>query len=278
MQRGYCNRAIKRTTVILYYKIMSFWYQVNKGFVSKALHNTYVGLLDLLYPRICFGCNKSLSEEGEMQICCNCLESINGIDSRRCYKCGLELGLGVYSSEKGCSECKKMNLRFDRGFYVSDYTGPLRELIVHYKYHNQEFLEKPLAKLLIHSILKEEIISEIDTIVPVPLHWKKRLSRGFNQSELLVKRISRELPVPISVNNLSNCKNTLSQTQLSRTERKRNVSGAFEVQNSELFSKKRVLLVDDVLTTGITASECARVLKKAGAKRVILLVLARAKW
>ncbi|GJQ60500.1 MAG: amidophosphoribosyltransferase [Candidatus Scalindua sp.] len=243
----------------------------------KVFYQTLIGILDLLYPRICFGCNIGISEEESVHICNTCRESIRKNEAKRCYKCGLILGLGAYSSDKGCSECKKINLRFERGFFVSDYTGPLREVIIHYKYHKQEMLAKPLAELMIKKLLNEGVITEIDVLVPVPLHWKKKLSRGFNQSELFAKRISKELQIPISVNNLSNCKHTLSQTRLSRSERNKNVSGAFAVRKPELFLKKRILLIDDVLTTGITASECARILKKAGAKKVFLLALARAK-
>ncbi|MCP5002604.1 MAG: ComF family protein [Planctomycetes bacterium] len=254
---------------------MSHWYQGNKGFGLKVLQNTFAGLLDLLYPGICFGCNRHFSE-GSAHICRMCLNCIKDDGTERCYKCGLELGLGVVSSTRGCSECKRNNLRFERGIFVSGYTGSLKELIKHYKYHKHEFLAKPLADLLINKLENEGIISEIDLIVPVPLHWRRKLTRGFNQSELFAKRISRTFHIPISVNNLYYCKNTLSQTQLSRTERNKNVSGAFDVRKPGLFSKKHILLIDDVLTTGITASECARTLDKAGAEKVFLLALARA--
>jgi ComF family protein len=113
--------------------------------------------------------------------------------------------------------------------------------------------------------------------VPVPLHWKKKQERGFNQSELMAKKICRKLSLPISINNLHRVKNTLSQTQLSRLQRQKNVNDAFKVKNPDLFLEKNVLLVDDVLTTGITASECARNLKNAGAKKVYLLALARSR-
>ena len=261
----------------MHYKIMSYRDQENKGFASKILRNTFLGLLDLLYPRICFGCNKSFHEEENGYICQMCLESIKGSDCDRCHKCGYELGLGVVSAENGCPECKRVHLSFERGFFVSGYYGPMKELISQYKYHKREFLAKPLGDLLIDNLLCQGIISEIDVIVPVPIHWKKKLKRGFNQSELIAKRISRGLNIPISVKNLSYKKNTLSQTQLSRTERQRNVAGAFVVRKPKIFSKKQILLIDDVLTTGITASECARILSNAGTKKVFLLALARAK-
>ncbi|GAX62065.1 amidophosphoribosyltransferase [Candidatus Scalindua japonica] len=136
------------------------------------------------------------------------------------------------------------------------------------------YLATPLASLLVN-LLHQEVIGEIDLIVPVPLHWKKKQERGFNQSELMAKEISKKLSIPISINNLHRVKNTLSQTQLSRSQRQKNVKDAFKIKNPEIFIKKNVLLVDDVLTTGITASECAKSLKNTGTSKVFLIALAR---
>jgi ComF family protein len=137
-------------------------------------------------------------------------------------------------------------------------------------------LATPLGSLLTN-LLHQKTIGEIDFVVPVPLHWKKKQERGFNQSELMAKKICNELSIPISINNLNRVKNTLSQTQLSRTQRHKNVKDAFKVKNPGKFFHKNVLLVDDVLTTGMTASECAKSLENAGANKVFLIALARSK-
>ena len=107
--------------------------------------------------------------------------------------------------------------------------------------------------------------------------WKKKQEREFNQSELMAKKISKRLSIPIYTNNLLRDKNTLSQTQLSRTQRQKNVKGAFKVKNPEIFYQKNILLVDNVLTTGMTASECAKSLENAGTSKVFLMALARSK-
>ena len=255
---------------------MSNLHQVNKVFAVTAIRNIFSGLLDILYPRHCFACDKSLHEEKNSYICEDCLEKINGSETKRCTKCGFELGQGIAFSSKGCPECENTSLRFERSFFVSDNKGPLRNLIHQFKYHKHVCLIKPLGDLLI-GLLRQDIIPEIDVVVSVPLNWKKKQKRGFNQSELMAKRICKELSLPISINNLRRVKNTLSQTQLSRLQRQKNVNGAFKVKEPEMFLKKNVLLVDDVLTTGITASECARHLKNAGAKKVYLLALARSR-
>jgi competence protein ComFC len=251
-------------------------HQENKVFLVKAIRYIIFGLLDILYPRHCFACDNSLHEEINTYICVSCQEKIKNIWVRRCVKCGFELGPGITASNNGCPECENTNLKLEKSFFVSDYKAPIKNLIHQFKYKKHMCLATPLGHLLI-KLLSKEIICEIDVIVPVPLHWKKKQKRGFNQSKLMAKKICKKLSLPISVNNLHRVKNTLSQTQLSRQQRQKNVYGAFKVKNPEKFTKKNILLVDDVLTTGTTASECAKSLKNAGANKVFLIALARSR-
>ena len=251
-------------------------HQENKVFWVSAIHNIFLGLLDIMYPRHCFACDKSLHEEKNAYICENCLEIVKKTDAKRCSKCGLKLGPGVTSSGKGCHECENTNLRFEKSLFVSDNTEPVRTLIHQFKYKKQMCLATPLGSLLIN-LLYQKNICEIDFVVPVPLHWKKKQERGFNQSELMAKKICNKLSIPISINNLHRVKNTMSQTQLSLLQRQKNVKNAFKVKNPEKFFQKNVLLVDDVLTTGMTASECAKSLINAGTNKVFLIALARSK-
>lgn len=251
-------------------------HQENKAVLISAIRNISFGLLDILYPRHCFACDKSLHEEKNTYICENCLETIKKSAEKRCSKCGLKLGPGITSSSKGCPECNNINLRFEKCFIVTDNTEPARTLIHQFKYKKHLCLAAPLGSLLTNLLhLHQETISEIDLVVPVPLHWKKKQERGFNQSELIAKKICKSLSLPISTNNLYRIKNTLSQTQLSRLQRQENVKGAFKVKNPEKFFRKNILLVDDVLTTGMTAAECAKSLENAGTSKVFLIVLAR---
>ncbi len=251
-------------------------HQENKVFSVSVIRDIFLGFLDVLYPRHCFACDKSLHEETNPYICESCIEIIEATEVRRCIKCGLKSGPGVTSSDKGCHECKNTNLGFEKSFFVSDNIEPVRTLIHQFKYKKHICLATPLGSLLV-DILCHETAGEIDSVVPVPLHWRKKQERGFNQSELMARKISKRLSIPISTNNLFRAKNTLSQTHLSRTERQENVKGAFKVKNPELYYQKHVLLVDDVLTTGMTASECAKSLKRAGASKVFLVALARSK-
>jgi len=251
-------------------------HQENKVFWVSAIRDIFLGFLDILYPRHCFACDKSLHEEENAYICESCLEIIKTTKAKRCSKCGLKLGPGITSSDKGCPECKNTNLRLEKSFFVSDNTEPVRTLIHQFKYKKHMCLATPLGSLLT-SLLHQKTICKIDLVVPVPLHWKKKQERGFNQSELMAKKICRKLSIPISINNLHRVKNTLSQTQLSRLQRQKNVKGAFMVKNPEKFFQKNILLVDDVLTTGMTVSECAKSLENAGTNKVFLIALARSK-
>ncbi len=251
-------------------------HQENKVFLVSAIRDILLGFLDVLYPRLCFACDSSLHEEKNAYICESCLEIIKTTEAKRCSKCGLKSGPGITSSGNGCHECKNTNLGFEKSFFVSDNTEPVRTLIHQFKYKKHMCLATPLGSLLVN-LLHKKTIGEIDAVVPVPLHWKKKQERGFNQSELMAKKISKRLSIPISTNNLFRSKNTLSQTQLSRTQRQKNVKGAFRVKNPEKFYQKTILLVDDVLTTGMTASECAKSLENAGTNKVFLIALARSK-
>ncbi len=117
--------------------------------------------------------------------------------------------------------------------------------------------------------------TSFDLVVPTPLHWRRRLKRGFNQADLLARELSRTTGIPL-LRALRKTKNTQVQSTLSGPQRRRNVKGAFRVKNAASISKKRILLVDDVYTTGATANACAKVLKDAGAQSVAVLTLARA--
>jgi ComF family protein len=158
---------------------------------------------------------------------------------------------------------------FDAAYTFGSYEGALRELIHLYKYERMKPLARQFGPMLDRAMPRE---LAFDVVVPMPLHWIKRWQRGFNQSELLAREIARRWHVPIS-KAVRRRRNTSAQAGLTNAKRRANVSGAFTVRNR--LDGKHVLLVDDVMTTGATATACARSLKRAGAARVTLLTLAR---
>jgi ComF family protein len=161
---------------------------------------------------------------------------------------------------------------FDAVFSYGEYEGPLRKLIHVFKYGGVKPLASQLGQLLNGALPREQ---RFDVIVPMPLHWRKRLERGFNQSELLARFVSKRTGIPLAPG-LKRRKRTDPQAGLTRAQRRTNVAGAFEVKGRSDIEGRHVLLIDDVLTTGATASACSAVLKRAGAKRVTVLTLARA--
>jgi len=171
-----------------------------------------------------------------------------------------------------CALCRHGFNGFDAVFAYGEYEGPLRKLIHVFKYGGVKPLASQLGQLLNGALPREQ---RFDVIVPMPLHWQKRLERGFNQSELLARWVSKRTGIPLT-EGLKRRKHTDPQAGLTRAQRRTNVAGAFEVKHRSDIEGRHVLLIDDVLTTGATASACSAVLKRAGAKRVTVLTLARA--
>ncbi len=161
---------------------------------------------------------------------------------------------------------------FDAAYSYGSYEGPLRELVHIFKYGGVQTLAKPFGRFLIAAL---PFNTPFDVVVPMPMHWFRRWRRGFNQAELLARALTRHTGLPL-VHALRRAKSAKAQAGLTRAERRRNVMGAFAPAHAEKFRGKRVLLVDDVLTTGYTARAASSVLKRAGAARVTVITLARA--
>ncbi|HEX5230132.1 MAG TPA: ComF family protein [Bryobacteraceae bacterium] len=168
-----------------------------------------------------------------------------------------------------CGLCRRGARGFDAAYSFGFYEDELRKLIQLFKYGRVQTLAKPLGRLLGRALPREQ---GFDAIVPMPLHWRKRWQRGFNQATLLAREIGRRTHTPVR-NAMRRVRNTESQAGLTSAKRRQNVSGAFRAGGP---IAGRVLLIDDVMTTGATAASCARALKRAGASHVTLLTLARA--
>ena len=164
---------------------------------------------------------------------------------------------------------------FEQARSFGSYEGSLRALVQRFKYNGFRPLAKPLGRFLLQAA---ERLSEqsFDLAVPVPLHRKRQRQRGFSQAELLAAEVARLRKIPLSVKDCVRVRDTPPQTGLRAAERRRNVAGAFDVPQPERVRGRRVLLIDDVLTTGATASACAEAIRKAGAKGVWVATLARA--
>ena len=170
-----------------------------------------------------------------------------------------------------CALCRLGLQGFDAVYSYGSYEGTLRELVHLFKYSGVRPLAGPFGRLLVQAMPRE---AGFDVIVPMPLHWFKQWQRGFNQADLLAREIGKKWNLPVR-NMIRRRRATVPQAGLSNAKRRANVRGAFTVKRGRPLDGMRVLLVDDVVTTGATASACARVLKRAGAAQVVLLALAR---
>ncbi len=238
------------------------------------------GLLNLIFPLDCRICEKPIRESKGYSICEDCFKAIELINKPYCIKCGkpflVSFDLFKQYGEVLCVDCKRKKYSFEFARSVGVYHGILKECIHLFKYYREKKLSRPLGKLLIDYLVKnQEFIRGIDLITPVPLHKNDLKRRGFNQSILLSKTIGNYFSIPVKEEILIKKKLTSSQVNLSKKEREKNILRAFSVERTEEIRDKNILILDDIFTTGSTVEECARELKKAKAKNIFILTLAR---
>jgi len=231
-------------------------------------------VLDFFLPAKCPLCGLWSDSSAPDRPCPTCLAQVNFFSSPRCFRCGI--GFPSPSDvDHLCSECLTQERHFSRARAVCVYEGAIMEAISRLKYGGLTRLAKPLGNLLAEYQDPDFPLSENDLLIPVPLHPRRLRERGFNQSLLLARQVSRRRSIPLNFTALRRARQTQPQTQLSGAERRKNVRGAFEVGKREAVEGKRILLIDDVFTTGATVQECASVLREARAGEVHVLTLAR---
>jgi len=244
----------------------------------RAAEKVFCGLFNLLFPDDCRVCGDPLHEVSRVPVCSRCLKEPVPIEAEHfCVACRTPFLNRFPLDETGrCALCAKGLSGFDAVYSYGSYEGALRKLVHLFKYGGVTPLAGPLGRFLALALPREQ---SFDAIVPMPLHWARRWRRGFNQSELLARQIARRWNVPVRAI-VKRVRATAPQAGLTNSKRRLNVSGAFRVKSARSSEKPlagmRVLLVDDVLTTGASAAACARALKRAGAKHVTVLALARA--
>jgi ComF family protein len=230
-------------------------------------------LFSLLFPDDCRVCGVPLTEISRIPVCRPCLKAPEPFSADYfCISCRTPFQNGFpLDSEGRCALCRSGLRGFDAAYCYGSYEGILRELIHVFKYGNTPTLARPLSDFLVAALPRDE---RFDAIVPTPLHWWRKWRRGFNQAELLARALAARTGLPV-VEALRRARPTTAQAGLSHTRRRRNVTGAFRAARASRIEGKRVLLIDDVMTTGSTAAACALALKRAGAARVALLTVAR---
>ena len=229
------------------------------------------GFNQLLWPAVCINCRENITET-DNKLCRNCWNELlicTGIEyCRRCGRDAVKFGLLAGS----CPDCQGKEVRFDCIARAGIYEHTLRKMILSFKNGRPE-LDSVLGFLANSALQGSGFISDVELFVPVPLHWTRRLFRGYNQSRVLIKKLKHNT-AKISTD-LVRIRRTKSQPAMaSPAARAKNVAGAFAVRYRNKFAGRKICLVDDIKTTGATLNECAKILKQAGASKVFALVLA----
>ena len=227
------------------------------------------GISQLLWPRMCDICGKNdCIADKNFNLCQDCWSNLTACCSGTyCQYCGCEISPYAVT-EIGCPICIDAQFSFDGIVRVGLYKEALRSVILKYKNSKSHF-SKPLGVFLSSAMDNCSFANKIDFLVPVPLHWKRKLKRGYNQSFLLANKLSG---FDISTD-LIRIKDTKTQASLSFKKRQKNVRGAFDIRKGHPFENANICLIDDIKTTGATLNECANILKQAGAKKVFAIVL-----
>lgn len=226
-----------------------------------------------MFPDECRVCGAPLRELSRIPVCRECLHKPEPLSAEYfCTSCRTPfLNPAPLDREGRCDLCRRELRGFDAAYSYGAYEGVLRDLIHLFKYARIRPLAGPLGALLVSAIPRDQ---SFEAIVPVPLDWRRRFARGFNQSRLLAAAVAKRYGVPVT-DALGRIRATATQAGLTNARRRENVAGAFAVRRKAAVAGRRVLLIDDVMTTGATATACATALKRAGARYVALLALAR---
>ena len=238
-------------------------------------------LINFLYPPRCAACGLRLPLETARRVCTECIAQIEPVPHPVCAVCGIPLSSAVYRDGDWCIACRQAPPHFGQARAVAQYASRTDEdgqvvssIIRRHKYGLDQSLAGALAECIGDPLPLGD--NNYDVVIPVPLHRARLHWRGFNQAALLGAAIAQRLARPLDAGTLVRTRATAPQTAQDHRQRRLNVRRAFAVRRPQRVANRRILLVDDVMTTGATADECARTLLEAGARRVDVLTLARA--
>ncbi len=248
--------------------------------MKSAVKVASSSLFSILFPSDCRICRAPLINIASLPVCDPCLAKIVPLDGPLCQICGEKLFHTIAETEDTplCAICRRVGAHFSRATAYGAYEGALRDLIHLFKYNGVRPAGKILGGLLNQTVAAMALPDSV-IVIPVPLWSGKRTTRGFNQAEAIARtfiHFQTSSSIQLDTSILIRTRETASQTGLTRHQRRTNVRGAFAVVKPAKIKARSILIVDDVMTTGTTAGECARVLRRAGAKEVFVATIARA--
>ncbi len=248
--------------------------------VERALYSAAASLFSVLFPADCRICRSALTKISNLSVCESCLGGITALEGILCSACGEKLLGRRFEGDPAplCELCRQAAPRFRKAVAYGAYDGALRDLLHVFKYQRIRPAAPLLGRLLSQAVAGAGIEGPW-LVMPVPLSAAKQRARGFNQAEEIARAFVRLRPdasIQLNTRSLIRTRETVSQTGLTRNQRRANLRGAFAAIRPEKLRGRNILLVDDVMTTGATAGECARVLLQAGASKIFVATVARA--
>ncbi len=232
--------------------------------------------LNFIYPRniYCIVCNEAIERHEKYSLCGKCRNKVNFIEGKICIKCGKPLD-EEYIPDL-CHDCINTDYHFTRALSCIEYNDTAKDIIYALKYHKKRYISYHIAEIM-KDRYSEFIRKNVDTIIPVPLHHRKEGERGFNQAYLISKYLGRWLEIHIDNKSLVRTKSTKSQNKLTRPERIKNMKNAFKIVCDKNIRGKKILIIDDIYTTGTTVNEISRELFSKGASDAYVLTFATGK-
>ena len=212
-----------------------------------------INIINILFPPICGICGK-INQEG---LCNKCKVKLQELEESSIININLE------------------NKYFHDLIYIFKYEGLIRKLILDYKFHEKPYMYISIVAFILKNKTIYEKLQSYDTIIPVPISKKRMKERGYNQSLLIAKKISKDVKIPLQTNCLFKTKNIIEQSKLNKEQRKENIQNVYKLKNKEILKNKRILLIDDIYTTGSTVNECSKILQQGMPKKIDVLVLAK---
>lgn len=243
----------------------------NTSKIHFFIFSTYKTIINFLFPRTCPNCNKVI--ENKKLFCDHCFKNMSFISSCVCQWCGRPLYSEFTGEKILCGKCMAKRPTYDMARSVFIYETSSKDSILKFKYADKMEFGKTFVSLMLQA--GTPLLQKTDIIMAVPMHWSRRLMRKYNQAEILAKTLGKKTKIPYNPRVLIRTKYTTRQENKNYTERQANVKNVFSVKNKERIKGKRILLIDDVFTTGATVSNCAKTLKKSGAKAVYVLTIAK---
>ena len=224
------------------------------------IKNFYNNILDFIYPPVCGICGKL----GQDYLCKKCQKILES------------------QAKFAIDKNQDYNQNFNKHLYIFKYEGIIRKIVLDYKFNEKSYLYLTFVNFLLKNEKFFKILKSYDTIVPVPISVKRQKERGYNQSELIGNEIVKNLlekEKSLKIECITSClikqKNIVEQSKLNKEQRQKNIQGVYKLKNKEKLVNKKILLIDDIYTTGATAQECIKELKKANVKKIGVMTLAK---